>query len=93
MADCHSAAHLTIHGRVQGVGYRFFAQDIAKRLHLTGWVRNLSDGKVEAYAEGPRIVIDEWISHLEKGPPMSRVEDIQVQWLPPESRHAAFGIL
>ena len=87
------AAHLRISGRVQGVGYRFFVQEIAQNLGLAGWVRNLPDGNVEAYAEGPRPTIETFIKQLENGPPLSRVEQISADWQPAEGRHAAFSIL
>lgn len=51
--------HVFYSGRVQGVGFRYTAESHAKRLGLTGWVRNLSDGRVEMIAEGPKAVIEE----------------------------------
>lgn len=67
-----------IQGRVQGVGFRFFAQAEAHQLSLTGWVRNCSDGSVEAYAEGPRARVDAFVARLRQGPPLSRVDRISV---------------
>ena len=86
------AASLRISGRVQGVGYRFFVQGVAQNLGLSGWVRNLPDGDVEAFVEGSRAGIDAFIRQLEKGPPLSRVERVSADWQPAEGRHASFSI-
>ena len=53
--------HLRIHGKVQGVGYRFFATRVARRMGLKGWIQNNRDGSVEALVEGEKKAIDEWI--------------------------------
>ena len=87
-----AAAHILIHGRVQGVGYRYFVEDQAQTLSLVGWVRNLPQGDVEAYAEGSRNDLEQWIEQLRKGPPLSRVEKLSVDWPPPENRHSSFSI-
>ena len=73
-------ACLLIKGRVQGVFYRAFARDIATQLGLRGWVRNLSDGSVEALLEGSRDEIERAIKHCYSGPPGARVDDIDVTW-------------
>lgn len=73
-------AHLLIKGRVQGVFYRAFARDIATQLGLKGWVRNLSDGNVEALLEGEQDEIEQAIRHCRSGPPGARVDDIDVAW-------------
>lgn len=82
-----------IHGRVQGVGYRYFAQGAAQTLGLCGWVRNLPDGAVESYAEGPRPVVEQWVAQMEKGPPMSRVERMALDWQAPRNGEAGFSII
>ena len=73
--------HVMIEGRVQGVGFRFFAKEHAQRLGLTGWVRNTFDGQVEAQAEGSKQNIDIWISHLQNGPQSAFVTHISKEWL------------
>jgi len=73
-------AHLIIKGRVQGVFYRAFTRDIAIQLGLRGWVRNLSDGNVEALLEGYRDDIERAMKHCYSGPPGARVDDIDVTW-------------
>jgi acylphosphatase len=87
------AARLLIHGRVQGVGYRFFAQELAGIFGLPGWVRNLPDGNVEVFVEGPRPVIEVLIERLENGPSMARVENVTVDWQSPQGRYDSFSIL
>ena len=87
-----AAAHLLIKGRVQGVGYRFFAQDTAVNRHLTGWVRNLSGGNVECEVEGARLAIEGWLEELRQGPPLARVTEIQISWKPPQRQFNEFSI-
>lgn len=74
-------------GRVQGVGFRFFVIDTAQELDLTGWVRNLSDGRVEVLAEGPRNSLDRLLEILHQGPPASWVTRVDATW---ESGSAEF---
>jgi acylphosphatase len=71
-------ARLTISGRVQGVGYRYWAIDTARRLGLTGWVRNRRDGAVEALIVGEEDAVGEMIEACRRGPPAARVDEIDV---------------
>jgi acylphosphatase len=73
-------AHVIVTGRVQGVFFRDHTRHWAGSLGLTGWVRNLRDGRVELMAEGERDRIDELISRLQQGPPLALVEDLEVAW-------------
>jgi acylphosphatase len=73
-------AHLIISGRVQGVFYRAFTEDIAYSFGLKGWVKNRNDGNVEAIFEGKREDIEKAISSCYKGPPASKVTNIDVKW-------------
>lgn len=73
-------AHLFIAGRVQGVGFRATTQAEARKRGVTGWVRNLADGRVEALLQGPRDQIDDLIRWCHKGPPSARVEKTEVIW-------------
>lgn len=75
-----SRAHIFVSGVVQGVYYRDFTRSQASALRLTGWVRNVPDGRVEAAVEGEREKIDLLIERLYAGPPASRVDDVQVDW-------------
>lgn len=72
--------HVFISGFVQGVGYRRFVRHHAKKLGLTGWVKNLEDNRVEAVFHGPKEQIERIISICEKGPFLSEVRDIVVEW-------------
>ena len=72
--------HLYISGRVQGVFFRANTQDEARALGLTGWVRNLADGRVEVVAEGEEEKLKRLITWCRKGPPGARVQDVQVNW-------------
>ncbi len=67
---------LRIHGKVQGVGYRFFATRVARRLGLKGHIQNLRDGTVEAMVEGESSAIEEWIEELHEGPRFAEVSRI-----------------
>ncbi len=72
------AVHLLISGKVQGVFYRATAAQLAQKLGLSGWVRNLPDGRVEAFVQGEEDGVEEFVRWCWKGPPAARVLDIQV---------------
>lgn len=74
--------HATVGGMVQGVGYRYFTVTTARKLGLTGWVRNLMNGDVELEAQGDRSSIAMLISQLKLGPKWSDVERIGVDEVP-----------
>ncbi len=67
---------IRIHGKVQGVGYRFFATRVARRLGLKGYIQNNRDGSVEAAVEGEQDAIDEWLEELKEGPRYAEVTKI-----------------
>ena len=71
-------ARLTIKGRVQGVGYRDWAMTTGRHLGLAGWVRNLSDGSVEALIVGDETAVGTMIEACRRGPPAARVDEIDV---------------
>jgi acylphosphatase len=70
-----------VEGRVQGVGYRFFALERARARGIAGSVRNLPSGGVEVDAEGPDEVLRAYLEELHQGPPAARVRDVSVRWL------------
>jgi acylphosphatase len=72
--------HLHVRGRVQGVYFRASTQREAKRLGLTGWVKNRPDGAVEILAEGEEEGLREIIAWAQKGPSAARVERVDVRW-------------
>ena len=67
-----------ISGRVQGVFFRAYTQEEAKKLGIKGWVRNLPDGRVEAVFEGDEKAVEEMIKWCHKGSPQSKVEKVEV---------------
>ena len=69
-----------ITGRVQGVGFRNFTRTRARRLGVTGWVRNERDGSVRLEAEGTRETLDSLVEAVQHGPRMARVENVDVDW-------------
>ncbi len=69
-----------IKGRVQGVGFRYFAKTMAEELNLTGWVRNLTDGSVEILAIGPVPALEQFMQRLKTGPVGSRVQSADFHW-------------
>ncbi len=71
--------HIFVSGRVQGVGYRRFAQKQAEHLALTGWTRNLLDGRVEVFATGVEDQLDQFCELLKKGPAFSQVREVVVK--------------
>lgn len=86
-------AHLYITGRVQGVVYREYARAKAEKLGLTGWVRNLRDGRVEAVIEGEREKVEEMVDFCREGcSPFARVGDIEVEWEEYEGKFSTFSI-
>jgi acylphosphatase len=70
-----------VKGRVQGVGFRYFTHNLANRLDLSGWVRNLRDGSVEVLAIGHKQVLERFLQELRAGPVGSRVDECLFQWL------------
>lgn len=83
---------LKIEGRVQGVYFRASTVMHAQRLGVTGWVRNCSDGSVEAVAEGRRESIEKLIEWCRHGPQGARVTRVQVDWEDPQEEFTEFGI-
>jgi acylphosphatase len=71
------AVHVTVTGKVQGVGYRDFVQRQARALGLAGWVRNRRDGSVEAVLVGPPPAVDTLVVACRRGPPAAAVKDIK----------------
>ena len=75
-----TTAHIFISGFVQGIGYRQFVKKHAEELGLTGWVKNLSDGRVEVMFQGEKTKIEDVVKLCKKGPFMAEVEDVIVSW-------------
>jgi acylphosphatase len=84
--------HAYIKGRVQGVGFRFWVHTQARKLGITGWVRNLPDGRVEVEAAGSEDQLFEMEQLLWKGPTLSRVDDVQITYTHVEKAFKEFSI-
>jgi len=85
-------ATVRVQGRVQGVGFRYFVRCTARALQLTGWVRNLSNGDVEAVLEGPAADVEQAIEALRQGPPHGRVDRLLVERAPARHKFITFEI-
>lgn len=75
-----SRVHVFVSGRVQGVAYRYFVERRAAEIPVTGWVRNLRDGRVEIMAEGEKADLESFLGFLRQGPRMADVDDLDVLW-------------
>lgn len=82
----------TVHGRVQGVGFRWFVQRTARRLALDGWTANQSDGSVRVIAEGPPSALEALIGELGRGPDGAHVDRVDAQHGPPTGEFGGFEI-
>jgi acylphosphatase len=85
------ARHVHVRGLVQGVGFRHYTKLEARELGLGGWVRNLDDGRVEVWFEGPATDVERLEAWLHRGPPGARVEGLDVRSATPEG-HARFVV-
>jgi acylphosphatase len=85
--DHPTTLHVLIEGRVQGVWYRGWTVEQAQALGLEGWVRNLSDGRVEALFSGPAAAVETMVRACRQGPPSAQVKTIQAEeWDTPPGR-------
>lgn len=79
------ARHVYVKGRVQGVAFRWYAQERANQLGVSGWIRNLDDGRVEVWVEGEQDSVEQMLAWLRRGPPSARVEGLEVSEREPEN--------
>lgn len=86
-------AHVFISGRVQGVGFRASVRTQAREAGVEGWVRNLSDGRVEAVFEGPRASVQRLVSWCYSGPTAAEVERVELSWEEPTGTEGGFATL
>jgi acylphosphatase len=86
------AKQIIVHGRVQGVGFRYFVQYAGNRLGLTGNVRNCPDSTVEIVVEGDAGKIADFIKEVEKGPSLARVQRVDVIDIPVQGAYDTFLI-
>lgn len=73
---------IIVDGRVQGVGFRFFTQLTASNLKLTGWCKNLHDGRVQIEAQGSEETLNQFIISLKKGNNFSRIDEMVINEIP-----------
>jgi len=73
--------HVLITGRVQGVSFRYYTTQTAKKMGLVGWTMNLADGRVEAVAEGDEETLKQFVLWCKQGPSTARVDDTYVRWM------------
>ena len=92
MAKSIERLHAHVHGRVQGVGFRFYTVDAAVSLGLTGWVANRYDDGVEVVAEGPHAALQQLLAILHEGPSLSRVDRVHHEFLPATREDKRFSI-
>lgn len=76
-------ARVVVRGRVQGVFFRVETRDRARSLGLSGWVRNVPDGSVEAVFEGDRERIESMLAWCRRGPSLAQVDEVEAEWEPP----------
>lgn len=88
----HERMTAEVHGRVQGVGFRWYVRREARALGLSGWVRNEPGGTVLFEAEGPREDLEILIGRVRSGPPGSRVDRVELRWMRPAGSGGAFEI-
>lgn len=93
MSDDQRRVSVTVSGRVQGVFFRASTQDVATDLGLSGKVRNLPDGRVEAEFQGPSRAVDRAVAFCREGPPQAEVDQVEVAELDPvPDRSGAFEV-
>jgi len=85
--------HVIISGRVQGVFFRASTKQKAEQLGITGWVRNTSDGKVEAIFQGGENKVKEMIDWCYHGPPLSRIDNIEIEDISYNNKYDFFSII
>ncbi len=86
------AIQATVHGLVQGVGFRYYTRNVAARIGVVGWVRNKPDGTVEVYAEGTPEEIRRIEDFLHSGPPHAHVTHVELRRPAPTGSYDRFKI-
>jgi acylphosphatase len=84
--------HVFVSGRVQGVFFRAETADMARNLGLTGWVRNLPDGRVEALFEGEKENVEKALDFCRRGPPHAHVQNLDSKWEEWKGEFHTFGV-
>lgn len=84
--------HVWVKGRVQAVGFRAFVQQNSIQIGVTGWVRNVGSGTVEAVAEGTKEQIERFLEMIKRGPSISRVDELREEWEQVTGEFTSFGM-
>jgi acylphosphatase len=93
MSEAKQHLHAIVTGRVQGVSFRYYTVQAAREIGVTGWVRNLPDGRqVEVVAEGTRAQLDRLVDFLHDGSPAARVQSVQADWHPATEAYQMFEV-
>ena len=85
--------NMVIIGKVQGVGFRYFVFRQAQELGIKGWVSNKSNGNVEALAHGEKADLEQFIAKVKEGPSVSRVDDVNLNWVNEPEQYFGFEII
>jgi acylphosphatase len=93
MKPSAACLHAIVHGRVQGVNFRYHTLLTAQALELTGWVKNRPDGAVEVVAEGPRAALEQLLDFLHHGPSHARVDRVDADWPTPTGQFVRFQVV
>lgn len=91
-SNSQARVHAVVHGRVQGVNFRYYTTRTARRLGLTGWVANRRDGTVETIAEGDRADAEDFVDFLHRGSPAAQVDGVDVKWESPKGQFESFRV-
>ena len=91
-ASCTHRAHLFYLGRVQGIGFRYTAEGVAHRAGVVGFVKNLSDGRVEVVCEGSKEKIDSMLEEIMKGPLGRHIQKVDCFWEEPTGAFTDFTV-
>ena len=90
--DIKASFSAIVDGRVQGVFFRSFVQQNARKLGVTGYVRNLSDGTVEVVAEGEKSALESLLEHVREGPLSAKVNSVDVKWQEYAGKYPGFTV-
>ena len=88
----HKRLHIYYSGTVQGVGFRFTAEALANNLGISGWTKNLSDGRVEVLAEGEEGDLISFVSKMKNGPMKHYITSAEIEWAESKDEFDAFRV-
>jgi len=92
LANSKSRVLIYIQGAVQAVGFRYFAREMAQKMGLFGYAKNLADGSVEIVAEGEKEVLEQFLAMCQQGPPHAKIEDVKVEWSDTNGQYHSFDV-